>query len=58
MALPVVIAWRSSGNNVSNMFDESSGSGAALWLEAITFPLGVALIVAATVISLVKRRRK
>ena len=58
IALPVVSAVLSSGINGSNMFDESSGGGATLWLEAITFPLGVALFVAATVISLVQRRRK
>jgi hypothetical protein len=52
------MAVLSSASNGSSMFDENSGGGAYLWIEIFTFPLGAALFVAATVISLAQRRRK
>ena len=55
--LPIALAFITSLINGTSMFDESSGSGAYLWLLMVTVPVGVAIFVIAAIVKLAKRRK-
>ena len=55
--LPIALAFFTSLINGTSMFDESSGSGAYLWLLMGSVPLGVAIFVIAAIVKLAKRRK-
>jgi hypothetical protein len=42
----------------TSMWDESSGSGAILWLLMLSIPIGLSLVVASWVVLLTQRSRR
>ena len=56
---PIIVAFIGSFGSHESMFDESSGSGAAIWLVFMTVPLGFAVAgVGAIVGSILQSRAK
>ena len=55
--LPIVLAFITSLTSGSSMFDESSGTGAYLWLLIMSVPIGLLLVVIGLVVKLFKGRK-
>jgi len=54
---PILIAFVVSLFQGGSMWDESSGTGAYIWLMFLTLPVGFLLVVIGLVMALVRRTR-
>ena len=54
---PILLAFVTSLFQGGSMWDESSGTGAYIWLMFLTLPVGFVLVVIGLVMALVRRTR-
>jgi hypothetical protein len=55
---PIVLAGLVGLLGGTSLWDESSGSGAILWLLMLSIPIGLTLVVASWVVLLTQRSRR